>query len=698
MNVADPSLAASHPAGRTPLAVSLSPQFVNRLCSRLERGGPDIAGLLFGVAGEGLVLVQAFKSFTGESSDAVPPSGEALKHAFEQLLQLAHADPEVSVLDLIGWYWTRASGGLSAADVEFHNTHFPRPNSLALILKPEGGHKVVLELYTRANASKLSPQDHLWGALRLSTDLTVSGPIEVAMRSNAHDDAYLRTYQNMEALGRALGREDLPRKLRATVRLPFSMLRRKRDGAAPDFTHPPEVSTDRHEARIVRPPSPAPEERRAAANIVGPLRINAGEPPGLPALRAQAKRPVPWLWVWSAALCALMAGATFSFLLFHALPSGAALPPFLRAIFPDTGLDLRAEGQGDRVLLSWNRRNSVVRGASDGILHIDDGAQRRDVHLDAAQVENGLVLYRPGSNDVTFRLEIHGQQGARVAESVRVLDGSLDGSPHLTENTTVDTPPATNTPPKPAERRDWKIAATAKTDVPVAQPQPASNPTEQPASTITQQSGRLTATADPSSPPPPILVNPSASNPPAPSNQLGSTLGGAAAAVLDGSTSHASAPAAQAPAGDATQAPASEQTDSGAANPAIAKPLSPTRNAANTTAPTTPPVRLPLGTPQNRPPDSFAPPRATHQVLPDTSRLSPSLLVSSPEVEVLVLVDETGHVTAAHVVSHGKRVSGALAASVLAAARQWTFEPATFQGHTVTSHHTIVFQFRAPDR
>ncbi|MBV9406289.1 MAG: hypothetical protein JO211_13165, partial [Acidobacteriaceae bacterium] len=259
MSVADPSLTASNPAGRIPLAVSLAPQFVNRLCGRLQRGGVEMAGLLFGVGGEGLVLVQAFKSFGGDSNDAIPATGEALKQAFEQLLQSAHADPEISVLDLIGWYWTRAAGGLSAADVEFHNTHFPRPNSLALILKPENKNNIVLELYTRANSPKLLPQDHLWGALRLSTDMSIAGPIEVAMRPTGGDELYLRTYQTMEALDRAVRKNEWRQKVQATARLPLSILRR-RESASTETAHasaPAATTPPPSDARIVRP-APAP--------------------------------------------------------------------------------------------------------------------------------------------------------------------------------------------------------------------------------------------------------------------------------------------------------------------------------------------------------------------------------------------------------------------------------------------------------
>src|SRR5581483_10772050 len=120
-----------------------------------------------------------------------------------------------------------------------------------------------------------------------------------------------------------------------------------------------------------------------------------------------------------------------------------------RTILPDTGLNLRVEGQGDRVLLSWNRRNSVVRSASGAVLHIDDGAQHRDVRLDAAQTANGAVLYRPNSDDVSFRLQVRSQDGKTVAENLRVLDSASHESKPV-DLTAGNVPSSSAAPPASA--------------------------------------------------------------------------------------------------------------------------------------------------------------------------------------------------------------------------------------------------------
>lgn len=509
MSVADQTTPASSLPRRIPLAVRLSPLFVNRLCARLQKASPDqphIAGLLFGIAGEGLAIVQAFKSFTPpDSNESLPVEGERLVKAFERSMAAAQTDPEVSALDLIGWYSLRPSGGLHAADIDFHNSRFRRPNDLALILRPQGVSDVLLELYTRVRNAVLSPEEHRWGALRLATDVPVLGPIEITMRTTAADEL-----NEFELLDRALEREERKSGLRARARIPLSVLRPKRtppgetaDAAARDSAGTaPSPPID---AKIVRAAQPgAVRERQAASDSAALVhRITAGEPPGLPALLPPPKRSLPW--VSSAILCAVLfavfAGVTFVFLFVHGLPSGTATPAFLRAILPDAGLGLRVETQGDRVLLSWNRRNAVVRAATMAVLHIDDGPQHRDFTMNAAQATNGAVLYRPRSDDVTFHLEVRGQQGATVADSIRVLDGVQNSPLDLSAAPQAQPPAPKDVAAEPAEHHDWKPVPVAKTVTEAKAVQPPVTPQpEQP-----PPAGNLTAQSNIPADQPPIM-------------------------------------------------------------------------------------------------------------------------------------------------------------------------------------------------
>jgi TonB family protein len=90
----------------------------------------------------------------------------------------------------------------------------------------------------------------------------------------------------------------------------------------------------------------------------------------------------------------------------------------------------------------------------------------------------------------------------------------------------------------------------------------------------------------------------------------------------------------------------------------------------------------------------FVPPKPLSQVMPNTRTLAPGTISQVTRVEITVRIDSTGHVLSAHVLNENGNARGGLSAAALAAARQWTFQPATLQGEKVESEHTIVFEFR----
>jgi TonB family protein len=102
-------------------------------------------------------------------------------------------------------------------------------------------------------------------------------------------------------------------------------------------------------------------------------------------------------------------------------------------------------------------------------------------------------------------------------------------------------------------------------------------------------------------------------------------------------------------------------------------------------------------TPQQQPPpDSktvdFIGPKVLLQVMPSTRNLTPDMISEVTRVEVEVRIDTAGHVRSAKL--GNPNVKALLGAAALAAAKQWTFQPATLRGQHVESDHTIVFEFR----
>lgn len=106
-----------------------------------------------------------------------------------------------------------------------------------------------------------------------------------------------------------------------------------------------------------------------------------------------------------------------------------------------------------------------------------------------------------------------------------------------------------------------------------------------------------------------------------------------------------------------------------------------------------PPVLAGNRTAERERPALFSPPRPLKQVMPDVGLIQPVALSQSSQVSVQVTVDVAGKVTDARVLRAGTRASDALIPSTLAAARNWTFEPATLAGKPVPATHTIRFEF-----
>jgi hypothetical protein len=84
-----------------------------------------------------------------------------------------------------------------------------------------------------------------------------------------------------------------------------------------------------------------------------------------------------------------------------------------------TGLALRAERHGDNLRLDWDRTAPILVAATGGMLTIREGNGReRQVILDGNLLRTGSVIYRPVHGDVSLRLVIFGQEGAKMGESV----------------------------------------------------------------------------------------------------------------------------------------------------------------------------------------------------------------------------------------------------------------------------------------
>ena len=90
----------------------------------------------------------------------------------------------------------------------------------------------------------------------------------------------------------------------------------------------------------------------------------------------------------------------------------------------------------------------------------------------------------------------------------------------------------------------------------------------------------------------------------------------------------------------------------------------------------------------------FMGPRPLRQVSPNTDLFGPDDIGGLTRVKVAVDIDEKGRVAAAHLIENGNTIPQPVADSAIAAAKKWTFRPASLHGNAIASDHTIIFEFR----
>ena len=81
------------------------------------------------------------------------------------------------------------------------------------------------------------------------------------------------------------------------------------------------------------------------------------------------------------------------------------------------GLGVTAEDQ--QIEVFWNRRASAIQDAENATIRISDGDVAESVLFDGGQLRDGVLIYRPRTNDVGIRMEVKERDGQRVSESVR---------------------------------------------------------------------------------------------------------------------------------------------------------------------------------------------------------------------------------------------------------------------------------------
>jgi hypothetical protein len=297
-------------------------------------------------------------------------------------------------------------------------------------------------------------------------------------------------------------------------------------------------------------------------------------------------------------------------------------------------LGLSAEMQGTRLHVIWNRQAPAIRQARAGKLVIRDGGSIRELQLSQAEITSGFVIYPPVSNDVLFELQVLGP-GRPSLESLRVID------PLRSETSPA---PVVELPSQQVQRPT--SSATADREVEKRSPVA----TVGPGSELNQPKVATRNRFVPPNPPPrsipavPDLAPPSG-----------------ASILIE----------AQHPAALSTVAPVAAQVQ-------------------------IPPQPRPLRSSERPPALVVTPPKPIRQVVPNLRALGIPSVYASVDVPIAVRVDVRGRVVSAQPEKYDPNISRSLVAAAVAAAKQWTFQPASSGGNPVPSSHTIVFHFAPP--
>jgi hypothetical protein len=644
-----------------------------------------------------LIRVQAFKSFPeADLNSSKSQQPEHLDEIFTALVTESRIEQEVSPLALIGWYSVRARDGLDQSDIVFHDRHFRRFTDVALILRSEEQAGVLLQTYARSTEGLLTEQQHRRGAVRLAAGLQAAEPVDVTMSAKSPDELlkandalrYRGVYEASKSLRQAEPQAQGKGIVQGAKRIASSVFWPKR-------SKPERIdSTERRRAentqlipsihsRSTDSVAPRLDQESAASLRRMESPAKNSDAPSVP--EKKERRTPSWT-----AVVAITAGVILAVLISGAL-AGKETYQFFHSIFLNKGLGLQTESKGDSILLGWNRRNSIVRSATGGVLQIDDGIQHHRIRLDQDQVASGSVLYVPATDDVTFRLELYGKGGDAIKGSMRVLND------HGHQRSSVE-PSASN----------LAVDVTAGPVVESSLRPEVRNRTER---DIKQNLARLAERKSRSAP-----ENSDGAIAAIPPGSVPSPALGASAINLENTSTTpvplkktpelSWIPSSNVPRQDfVRQLALASQTaswDDAVQKPAlhVVKPVE-MGNAKTLSHPS--PVEAGLNSAQTRPTTlpagstapAFAPPHPLRQVVPNQI---PRIITSALDVEVEVKLDRNGHVETARLLKQAADVPLYLTGAALTAAKQWTFRPATLGGIPVESNFTIVFRIRPTGR
>jgi hypothetical protein len=85
-------------------------------------------------------------------------------------------------------------------------------------------------------------------------------------------------------------------------------------------------------------------------------------------------------------------------------------------------LGLRADYQGNSLLIGWDRNSPAIASAASAVFTIADGARTRTLNLSAAELQHGSILYKPHADEIKVDLSVTSPAGQTAEQWIRILE------------------------------------------------------------------------------------------------------------------------------------------------------------------------------------------------------------------------------------------------------------------------------------
>ena len=371
-------------------------------------------------------------------------------------------------------------------------------------------------------------------------------------------------------------------------------------------------------------------------------------------------------WILAASLAALLVTAALSVRSYSSPRSPAPARSTLEFI------QLAVERDGSSLRVHWDQHAPTLRGATRAVLHVQDGEIQVDRILTASDLSTGSIAYEPKNSELAFRLDVYSADPhATGLVQVMNLPAHLQVPPSHPAESPIQPgagrPPDTRRPAlTPVARLEPVVAPpVARTDEVVEIPSALSKPADEVEHEIPASAPYTAAkTAIKSSEP---------QDPPAP--KASESLPQQRATIAK----ERSVPIPDTPTINTAIA------NTGPSVNIIAEPVS--GSIVGRAIEKVPLLR------RLKHRDNVAAPVPVYQVQPSLRLPNQQHLTGPVSVDVKVDVAESGIVRNAEIMEYGDPPNFSLANAALAAARQWTFQPAREEDLPVSSEVILHFHF-----